>query len=91
MLEDRIRCMEGRPQRFGTQFDWDIDGNMSPLPLEDSEGMDARRQAIGLAPLAEEIRARRAAVAESLEQPPHDWTQRQREMEAWCKKVGWRM
>jgi hypothetical protein len=41
--------------------------------------------------LAEEIRARRSAVAASLEQPPHDWTQRQREMEAWCKKVGWRM
>ena len=26
MLEDRIRTFEGRPQRYGTQFDWDADG-----------------------------------------------------------------
>src|SRR5436190_22985226 len=29
MLEDRIRTFEGRPQRYGTQFDWDEHG-----PLE---------------------------------------------------------
>ena len=30
MLEDRIRFFEGRPQRYGTQLDWDAEGNLSP-------------------------------------------------------------
>jgi hypothetical protein len=90
MLEDRILCMEGRPQLYGTQFDWDPDGNMSPLPIESADQVDARRQAVGLGDLAHEVRARRAAVAESHEQPPGDWAERQREMDAWCRKVGWR-
>src|SRR2546426_12260662 len=28
MLEDRIRTFEGRPQRYGTQFDWDEHGRL---------------------------------------------------------------
>ena len=90
MLEDRIRCLEGRPQLYGTQFDWDADGSMSPLPIELADEVDARRQAVGLGPLTHEIRARRAAVADSAERPPADWEERQREMDAWCRKVGWR-
>src|SRR2546426_845935 len=43
MLEDRIRTFEGRPQRYGTQFDWDEHGRLSPLPLEDPAGGVARR------------------------------------------------
>jgi hypothetical protein len=90
MLEDRIRCLEGRPQLYGTQFDWDPEGNMSPLPIESADQVDARRQAVGLGPLVCEIRVRRAAVAESQEGPPDDWAERQRGMEAWCRRVGWR-
>lgn len=29
MLEDRIRFFEGRPQRYGTQLDWDAEGGIS--------------------------------------------------------------
>jgi hypothetical protein len=90
MLEDRIRCLEGRPQLYGTQFDWDVDGRMSPLPIESAEQVDARRHAVGLGPLAQEVRARRAAVAETQERAPLDWAARQREMDAWCRSVGWR-
>jgi hypothetical protein len=90
MLEDRIRCLEGRPQLYGTQFDWDAEGNMTPLPLEDAKGVDTRRQAIGLGPLAQEVRARRATITESLERPPRDWAKRQQEMQEWCRRVGWR-
>ena len=32
LLEDRIRSLEGRPQKYGTQFDWDESGEMSPYP-----------------------------------------------------------
>ena len=90
MLEDRIRSLEGRPQLYGTQFDWDRDGHMSPLPLEDPAGVDDRRRAIGLSPLDQEVAARRAAVAQTKERPPRDWAERQREMETWCRTVGWR-
>ena len=37
MLEDRIRFFEGRPQRYGTQLDWDADGNLSPGEVEDPQ------------------------------------------------------
>jgi hypothetical protein len=90
MLEDRIRCFEGRPQRYGTQFDWDVEGRMSPLPLEDPDAVDALRKEVGLGPLALDISARRAALADGPDRPPPDWAARQREMEVWYREVGWR-
>lgn len=89
MLEDRIRTMEGRPQRYGTQFDWDETGQLSPLPIEDRPGVDARRRSVGLRPIAEEIRRQRAAAG-STERPPGDWEARRQEREAWLREVGWR-
>lgn len=38
MLEGRIRCNEGKRQRYGTQFDWDKDGLLSPHPIDDETG-----------------------------------------------------
>ncbi len=72
MLEDRIRTFEGRPQRYGTQFDWDEHGRLSPLPLEDPAGVDARRRAIGLGPLAQDLwqTPRRTSA---LDGPPATW------------------
>ena len=90
MLEDRIRTFEGRPQRYGTQFDWDAEGQVSPLPIEDPEGVDLRRLQVGLGPLEEATQAQRKVVKEQGEGPPADWQARQREMDAWCREVGWR-
>jgi hypothetical protein len=90
MLEDRIRIYEGRPQLYGTQFDWDEHGRMSPLPIEDAEHVDERRAAIGLMPLAEDIERRRAAVAEGPERPPKDWAAYRETAETWLRSVGWR-
>ena len=92
MLEDRIRTFEGRPQRYGTQFDWDEHGRLSPLRLEDPAGVDARRRAIGLGSLAKDLWRRRWAVARGRwpERPPAHWAVRQREMETWLRQVGWR-
>jgi hypothetical protein len=90
MLDDRIRCFEGRPQRYGTQFDWDESGEMSPLPLADPARVDELRQSVGLPPLADDIRGRRQALAQGSERRPDDWKTRQQEMEAWCRRVGWR-
>ncbi len=89
MLEDRIRILEGSSQRYGTQFDWDQSGRLSPLPIEDEAAVDERRKAIGLRPLAEEVEARRRAAAREGERAPKDWPARRREMEAWRREVGW--
>ena len=90
MLEDRIRTLEGGLQRYGTQFDWDAAGQLSPLPIEDPAGVDARRAEIGLGPLQDAARDLRGAAEREGERPPENWTARQREMEAWCQEVGWR-
>jgi hypothetical protein len=90
MLEDRIRIFEGRPQRYGTQFDWDANGELSPLPIEDPDMVDGRRRALGLAPLEHELARQRRAVTEGRERPPVDRPARQREMETWLRAVGWR-
>ena len=90
MLEDRIRTLEGGLQRYGTQFDWDAAGQLSPLPIEDPAGVDARRREVGLAPLDEAVRHLRAAAEREGERRPDNWTARQREMEAWREEVGWR-
>lgn len=87
-LEDRVRSFEGRPQLYGTQFDWDEQGMMSPLPLEQPENVDQRRASIGLPPLAEAIaRHRRDSRPEHR---PRDLAERRREMQEWAVRTGWR-
>jgi DNA-binding MarR family transcriptional regulator/GNAT superfamily N-acetyltransferase len=90
MLEDRIRTLEGQPQRYGTQVDWDESGELNPLPMEDPDTVDARRREVGLGPLAEAVRALRAAAAAEGERPPGDWHARRRGMEEWLREAGWR-
>jgi hypothetical protein len=89
-LEDRIRFFEGRPQVYGTQFDWDKKGKLVPHPVEDVEGVDERRRAVGLGPLGEHTRRMQEDVARSGEGPPADWAEQRRRMEEWCRSVGWR-
>lgn len=89
-LTDRIAVMEGRGQIYGTQFDWDEKGEMSPMPLADPSKVEERRASVGLAPLATSIAKKRAAAALSKEKPPADRATRQAEFEAWARSVGWR-
>jgi hypothetical protein len=82
--------LEGRPQRYGTQFDWDAAGQLSPLPIEDQAGVDERRQTLGLRPLKDELAAQLDAAVQSGERSPADWEARQREVDVWLRDVGWR-
>ena len=90
VLEDRIRILEGRPQLYGTQHDWDDHGEMSPLPIEDSKRVDERRLAIGLPRLGESTRRVREGARAAGELPPGDMQQRRQEAETWARLVGWR-
>jgi hypothetical protein len=47
VLDDQILTLEGRSQQYGTQFDWDDDGELNPLPIADLQDLDERRRAAG--------------------------------------------
>lgn len=90
MLEDRVRRLEGRPQLYGTQFDWDEHGELVPEPLEDADDVDRRRAGVGLEPLASATDRLRVAAAREGQQPPADLGARRAGYEAWLRRVGWR-
>jgi hypothetical protein len=86
MLEDRIRVFEGRPQRYGTQYDWSSDG-MAMVPMvgvEAPESLAQRRATVGLPPM---VWRNPAPIGSP---PPADRAARQAEMDAWARRVGWR-
>jgi hypothetical protein len=89
MLADRIRYNQRRPQRYGTIFDWDEDGQLSPWTLDEPERADARRAHVGLPPLEESIREARERAAREGAEPPAPHAERQTEILAWARRVGW--
>jgi hypothetical protein len=89
-LSDRIAVFEGREQVFGTQFDWDREGLLSPAPMAEPADVDERRASVGLPPLAESIAQIRARAAAEGDTAPADRQQRRADFEAWARRVGWR-
>jgi hypothetical protein len=89
-LDDRIRVLEGRLQRYGTQHDWDERGELSPQPIDDAAGVDDRRAAVGLEPLADQTRRLRAVAACEGEQPPAGLHAYHVAFRAWARDTGWR-
>lgn len=51
-LEDRVRVNSGRLQLYGTQF-VDHGNGLEPQPIEEREGLAARRAAVGMEPFEE--------------------------------------
>ena len=99
MLEDRVRALEGRAQRYGTQMDWGEHGELVTWPaVEEPETVDERRAEVGLPPLAETLAERRRATEANgepvergpVERGPVELQARRREAEAWARSVGWR-
>jgi len=89
-LADRISVFEGALQTFGTQFDWDANGQLSPAPTREPETLDERRASVGLPPIADVIAEMRARAASEGDRPPADLAKRRAEYDAWAKRVGWR-
>lgn len=90
-LEDRILFFEGKPQIYGTQFDWNERDQMSPGDIFEAEKIDERRRAVGLeTPYSEVIKAHSEAARQSNEKPPDNQDERQRKFEKWARETGWR-
>lgn len=89
-LVDRIRTLEGHPQIYGTQYDWDAAGELSPLPIDEPALVDERRRTVGLETLAENTRRLRAQAKSEGDSPPKNYDQRRREAADWARSVGWR-
>ena len=88
-LTDRIAVFEGRPQLYGTSFDYDENGELNPQPFDNIEKVNQRRKKIGLNSLEERTREiRRQAIAEN-QKPPADYAERTKKFNEWQKKVGW--
>ncbi|HAI77370.1 MAG TPA: hypothetical protein DCM08_14145 [Microscillaceae bacterium] len=88
-LTDRIAVFEGKPQLYGTQFDWDENGTLSPHYFDDLAQVNQRRSAIGLPPLDEQTAIIRSQASKENQTPPADWHKRKQAIEAWKKTVGW--
>ena len=88
-LHDRICAHEERPQRYGTQFDWDDEGRLSPQSIEEPDKVDHYRAEVGLGPLSERIREMRLDAAREGAKPPADINKWRSEKRAWAVSVGW--
>jgi hypothetical protein len=88
-LTDRIAVFEGAPQLYGTQFDWDENGKLSPYPIDDLAKVNQRRRSIGLNSLEEQIEIIRRQAQNENHQPPADLEKKRIEFNKWKRKVGW--
>ena len=88
-LTDRIAVFEEKPQLYGTQFDWDENGELSPNPFDDLTKVNQRRKVLGLNTLEEQREKIREQARNENHQPPPDFEKRQQEMKRWKRKVGW--
>ena len=88
-LTDRIAVFEGRPQLYGTQFDWDENGELSPNAYDDIRKVAQRRKSIQLNTLEEQIEIMRLRVDDERQSPPKNLEERNRTYNEWRKRVGW--
>lgn len=88
-LTDRIAVYEGKPQRYGTHFDWNENGEMAPQPFDELTKVNQRRKSIGLNTLEEQTALMRKRIKNENQPPPADLEKRKRAIEEWKRSVGW--
>jgi len=88
-LTDRIAVFEAKSQLYGTQFDWDENGELSPKPFDNLTKVNQRRKSIGLNTLEEQTEIIRRQAKNENQSPPTDFEKRRQEIEKWQKEVGW--
>jgi hypothetical protein len=85
-LTDRIAFFEGRPQRYGTQFEYDDHGHEVVYRLEDPARVAELRKSVRLSPLGEEVPPNERQIP----MDPEKLRRYRAAFEAWAKEVGWR-
>lgn len=88
-LNDRIAVLEEKPQLYGTQFDWDENGDLSPNLFDDLQMVNQRRKSVGLNSLEEQTEIIRQRVKQENQLPPEDFEKRKQEVLDWRRKTGW--
>jgi len=88
-LTDRIAVFEGKLQSYGTQFDWDENGELSPNAHGDLDEVNKRRKSVGLNTLEEQTILIREQTKKENQSAPVDFLERKRIIEVWKRKVGW--
>ncbi|MCU0439714.1 MAG: hypothetical protein MUC49_17635 [Raineya sp.] len=88
-LTDRIAVLSNKRQLYGTQFDWDENGELSPNPIKYAKNINKRRISIGLNTIEEQTRLMRKKAQEEQQTFPKDYAKRKLNMYLWQKKVGW--
>lgn len=88
-LTDRVAVFEGKPQLYGTQFDWDENGELNPNDFDDLIKVNQRRKSIGLNSIEEQTGIIRKQVKNENQTAPTDLEKRKEEIEQWKKSVGW--
>ena len=88
-LEDRIRYLEGRLQRYGTHLGWDREGEFGPWPpVDEPDRVDERRRRLGLSPLADAIAA--AGEDRPPNRPVDEVLDDHRKADDFARQAGWR-
>ena len=88
-LTDRVRFNEGKPQVYGTVFDWNEMGELG-CEVEDPEHVDELRAPVDLPPLAESLAEHRKGVEAEGGKAPLDFQSYKEVASRWAKQVGWR-
>lgn len=88
-LTDRIAALEGKPQIYGTQFDWDEKGELNPKQIDDFVNVNLRRRSSGLNTIDEQTVILREQAKKEKHNPPTDYQKRKENLNAWRKAVGW--
>ncbi len=88
-LTDRIAVFEDKAQVYGTQFDWDKNGELSPNLINDLSKVNQRRKSIGLNTIEEQTETLRKQAKNENQSPPPDFEKRKNEIKKWKRKVGW--
>lgn len=88
LLSDRIRFNEGKPQVYGTVYDWNEDGELF-CEVEDPDKVDELRASIGLPPFRESLQKELEAIKSEGGGPPQDYQAYKQAANEWSKSVGW--
>jgi len=88
-LSDRIAIYEGKPQRYGTGFDWDEHGALSPNTYDDLALVNKRRHILGLNTLEAQTERMRSTALKENHGPPANQNTHHKDFKNWKCKVGW--